>query len=449
MIATPKREASQPMYARALGWLNSFTKGSAPSQRTVSSAYAQIENAQGEDVGAFVLGLYQLAKKPAGLRNQRFQSEFIRLKKQARKTYQFSAKDLLNSRDRVLRNLVEEFYPEKSDKDLKQTLKKIHASLYHTQEGPLKGQAKSAFELALLPTTNRTDIQKRLRAEYTWQQDHGYLPQEIFRLRLEEWLGRLQETEYRIKEDGNKELCITLDNKKPKTKEDQVHYLMGATALILTMSFVLATVVVMTNPLFAVMAGFAALVVNDTANQFTTYGVGEWLWRDLRWNLSKNFLSTDNIDRKKAFRSTILFACVGYAAYMGATAVFAATLGSSLLSALSPIALQAFAGTAAVWSFATTLIGLTAPIHALQGLGFHNNQIDPKQIPVHLPKVTPTERARSNCRLSALKERLGERGFEVSFDPYNPTVVYLVDRDEEEAEAEAAPRARKALRKKA
>lgn len=408
---------------RFRNWLYAFADGYAPEQRMVYSAYAELETLEGKDVGTFVLGLYQMAKKPGGLRVQKFQQAFIDAKKADDASYEFSPNDLKREDDGILCQVLQQFYPEKDGKNLKHTLERLHGQLYRDDHSP-----KTAFELALLPTNCREEIQKIMRREYSWQQDHGLLPQEIYRAQMGDWLGHLDQTNYRIKEKGVREMNVTLDNAKPKPLENIIHYSMDWVAFVATMSSVILAVTAVTGtPLLGFAAGLANYIAFEKANLFDTFGYGEWFWKDARWLSTRNFADPKNIDLKKLAQTAFFTACIGFVAYSGAASLYAATLGFPGLSSLGALGAQAVAGTVAAWSFATTVIGLSIPLRFLRGMSIHSNQVDPSAIPADLPELElDREKTRTHLKLKSLREALATRGEHVDYyDVVNPRNLVL------------------------
>lgn len=436
---------------RATSWLESYAAGSAPSDRTIYTAYALIENDHGEDVGSFVLGLYQLAKEPGGLRNQRFEQDFVAKKQAQNADYKFHPQDLLDVEDPILKELVKNYNNEDADlrkgfitnkdpnaRDMLRTLTKIKKSLYHDDDSPL-----SPFEMALVRTHNRTEIERIIKKEYAWQQVHGLLPQEIYKLLLGEWLGRIGEKGYKIKEvkEGSalKGATITLDNFKPKGKEEVLHFVMQLVATFTTLSSVILTIAALTSPLVAVLLGLATWMAFESANNFQTFDMGEWFWKDVRWSTTKNFLSTKKWSGPNTIKSLLFFSAIGFMAFTGAQAMFAAALAFPLFGAMPTAVVQGFAYTAAAWSFVTSMVGLSIPIRYLRGLGFHDNQVDPSEIPDDLPPIDKHDVTRPKQKLRALKEEL-ERNYNVKVEfgaGEHPNVIQFRDLSSESSSDDA------------
>ncbi len=451
-------ESEQPTTfgQRAKKWVSDLVKGSAPNERDFTSSYAHLLRKEQDGdytrVGTFVLGLYQLAKEPGGLRSQRFRKAYIEAKKASELAlgnhdWSFKHSDLLKSSDDVLFDTLHQFYPNSKGKELKE-LAKIHDQLYleiNQENGDQRYVEKSQFELAVLDTYNTKRICEVLQEEYDWQNKYGLIPQHVFKVRLMgSWLARLEEADLFVNDEGAQKLTITVKNNKPKLGEEIIHYAMGWLATISTTMAAYAIGTSMLNPIVGMVAAIGAFLALQNADAFDAFDRGEWLWKDLRWILSPNFMTTDKLDLRRSLTSLFLIGSVASVAMLGAEAAFAATMASPLVYTMTPFLAESVSLLASAWSFAFAVIGMTIPLRFIRDLSFHNNLVEPELMHAHrLPEVPVKDLPKwGRLLVDALKQNpqasSSGAGLTHSDDMIRGPKVHILERIEHELELEGA-----------
>ena len=419
MISSSAKKESNNTPNRSPNWLERLVEGSAPSQRDAFTAYVPLQRKVGnkyEDVGTFVLGLYQLAKG-GNLRIQKYWADL-----QAGKN------------SKKLEELIHEYYPN-PNKTLEE--KQLALSKLLTHED---GTLKTPFELALVSSNHVKEIEHIVRKEYKWQLAHGLLPQEIYSAQIGDWLGKLEAAGLRIKEGASpKHILWKLANPKPTFRENLVHFVLGWIGTVMTAVAAILMFTSVVNPIMGAILGIGTAMVLKSAHAFSTYDVAEWFLKDGRWAATKNFLTSNRLSVGKTLRTALLLASMGYLAMFGALEVLETALSFPMMHHLPQVLVSGIAYSASVWSFAVAMIGLSIPVRFLDGLSFHNNQIDPKEMNAAQLRALPEDDTHSykqqirelNARVRDLEEELSIQESEEigSEDQRAPMVVQRAAED--------------------
>ena len=339
-----------------------------PANRDFNCAYVLLQNKEGDGqvVGTYVQGFYQLAKV-GGLRCQ-----------------------------------IEAKRVQGNPQALKQIYPKLYKQLYKTRQDEKTGETivieKSPFELAIINKVAKNDIQNEITDEYTWQNNDpkGLVPQDVSKYRMmPEWLNQLDpkyKPKFRIV--GNPQrLTITVDN-KVKPEDKGLHAVMQVMGMLVTLTTFIALVMTVlpvaflaslsTLSLIAVAAagslvGLFALKTMGFGNVSNFFGIGEVLWTDVRALLSKQFLKKDKISWGKLARSLGFAIAIAGLALLAASATFSAILALPLIASLG-FGANIIAGLFAASTFVVSCIGASMPVRCFVGFGIWDNTIPSEMI---------------------------------------------------------------------
>lgn len=382
-----------------------FIFESVPSNRSTYCAYILLQSREsskgtddgGHETGAYVQGFYQLAKE-GGLRCQ------------------------------IVRNTF----------DSRSQFKKAHPALYkqlYRTDAQGKVKRKNAFELAIVPEMNEDEILNIIRREYIYQNEHGLLPQSVFKVQMmKEWLGDLDKTKF--KEAGNMSgATITIDNpdKNQKGSEKFLHSALQFIGFFSTVKtffnfsipFVLLISFSSLTPVAALAASIGLLFLFTTlhlSDQFGFSDMAEVLWNDLRWLTSKHFMKSKSaFSPSKAIGSACFLIAIAAFAAVGAQGAFVGLLALAAPVIGAGMAAYALAGILAGLSFMGACIGMMLPVRYMHGFGVFDNTIPvmvinksvvpnlrKSKLPPSALANAPSKAERKNTKLKRCQQELKE-----------------------------------------
>jgi len=281
---------------------------------------------------------------------------------------------------------------------------------------------KNAFELAIVPEVNVSTVLDRIKDEYDYQNEHGLLPQPVFKVQMmQEWLAGLGAAGLE-KAGPAQGAAIMVDNPEGEHKKNEkwLHALMQILGILVTskslLSFITGVTAFfafsVTTPLAilaTVLGSYFALDMLHLGDMFSYHDVAEALWTDVRWLMSKHFTQSSSpfgnaFDSKYGYqggqstdKSSIsilkLMRSLAFMAVITAFAVFCAqgtfwgvlALSTPYVGASLALGLSLVLG---ALSFLTTCLGSSVPVRYMVGFGIWNNTISPRYMrDAHLPDL--------------------------------------------------------------
>lgn len=237
---------------------------------------------------------------------------------------------------------------------------------------------KSAFELATLPTHNEDEIRRIFQKEIDWQMREGKIPQKEFKARLPEWLKHLEKAGFDYADSGAnryRSITLTVNNTKPKFKENALHFFMDKMAWFSTGFAALSAFILTSNPLWGLAWGAAVYATSVNEKAFDAFDYAERLWQDMRWTFSKNVLNSRKFSPEKAVKSMLFIGALAAVMVSGTMAAFTDTLAAPLISNLPWFAASTIALAVTAWGTINAVLGRSIPHRFIHGLGFHDNAI--------------------------------------------------------------------------
>lgn len=257
------------------------------------------------------------------------------------------------------------------------------------------GTRKTVFELAILPATKFTDIEKLFKKAAGLKSGNKVkLPAPVNKYRiLPDWLPHLNEmgltlysTEKLAAVDDVK-VNIRNPKKHTSTFERAMHYGSQWMAWFLALSVGLETALAVGFTFPWMVLPFAlGYLAHKCAKDFMLFDVIEYTLRDLGWMFDKEYAWKGQFSRRKAMETSIYLTGIGLAVYLGVTSAYTATLGLSTWSALTAVGVSAglVSGLAmlAAGSFALTAglgiwLGLSYSTRYFWQFSFYDTAIKP------------------------------------------------------------------------
>lgn len=353
--------------------LLNFIKDASPSNRNFDCAYVTIDNHEGKPVGTYVQGFYQLAQV-GGLKCQVERNQYT------------------NAAE------MQKYDP------------KLYKKLYRSD-----GTPKTALELAIIHKIAKEDIQTAIMQEYTWQNAHGQVPQDVSKYRVvPEWLSNFTLEASRLRMRGAPQrTTVTIDN-QPKPKDGLLHSTLQVIGLLMTLTaFVglvmgvlpagflasLSTAAVVGVAAVTALAGYFVLNTMGLGNVCNFFGLGEVLWTDVRALTSKQFLKANKpISWGKLFNSIGYGLAIGGLSFMAASATFAGIMALPFVAGLG-IAGSMTAGLFASVAFVGSFIGGVSPVRCFFGFGIWDNTISQKDIFYASANIKPLKEEKAPSKL--------------------------------------------------
>jgi len=285
------------------------------------------------------------------------------------------------------------------------------------------GTRKTAFELAILPATKFTEIEKLFKKAAGFKSGHHVkLPAPVNKYRiLPDWLPHLAEMGLTLystdKLSPVDDVKMNIRNPKIHTStfERAMHYGSQWMAWFLALSVGLETALAVGFTFPWMVLPFAlGYLAHKCAKDFMLFDIIECTLRDLGWMLDKEYAWKGEFSRRKAIETSIYLAGIGLATYLGVTGAWTATLGLSTWSALTAVGMSAgvVSGLAmfAAGSFALTAglgiwLGLSYTTRYFWPFSFYDTSIKPtveiRDAVAALPVLDGPEGARVAARADA------------------------------------------------
>ncbi|MBS0288161.1 MAG: hypothetical protein JSR17_12755 [Proteobacteria bacterium] len=368
-------------------------KEAPPVMRKIDAAFVPLLDAQDNIVGTFVPEFYEIARvanKSHGLQAQQEEA------------------------------LWEQQNPRGTDAQRRQ--QPFYNKLYRAD-----GTPKTAFELAVLPVAysdfNRRStlaVQKRIQDEFNYRIAKGQLlPPVVNKYQIvSDYLQNLGAIG--LHAGGQRDVTLNINNPAIETTliDRFTHYSAQRGALLLTILAVLG--LTYTTPLAFAASALGVVLAKWCSEEFTTFGLGEVMLRDLRSIFSKDYLMGDKISAKKVLKTGVLLTALGIATIGAFWGAWAGTLGLGLWTtasaALNGTALTAlqygFAGFASAVAASCTFAFGAGAQRFFWGLGIWHKQIDFTNVPANafaaLGKDGPAPKPSLTSKLAHWQEKFNE-----------------------------------------